>query len=44
MPFIFRNRPRAVDSFFEFPRGKIAEFGSGFAGRNEQVKEWGGNH
>lgn len=41
MPFIFRNRPRAVDGFGGFPRVRIAEFLSGFAERNARAKEWG---
>jgi hypothetical protein len=41
MPFIFRNPPRDVDGFGRLSRDKIAEFRSGFAGRNAQAKEWG---
>jgi hypothetical protein len=42
MPFIFRDRPEAVDGFARLLRGKNAEFRSGFAGRNRQAREWDG--
>jgi hypothetical protein len=42
MPFIFRNRPGAVDGFQGFSRDKIEKSGCGFAGGNGRVREWGG--